>query len=36
VGKEIIGWLDGQVKKKVYANRSHAIERIVWEKRKGL
>ena len=31
--KELVDWLDGQVRKKVYANRSHAIERIVWEKK---
>lgn len=31
--KEIVQWLDEQVKKKAYANRSHAIEKIVWDKK---
>ena len=31
--RELVDWLDEQVKKKVYANRSHAIEKIVWERK---
>ena len=32
--KDTLKWLDEQVKQKAYANRSHAIEKIVWEKKK--
>ncbi len=33
--QKLVDWIDDQVKQKAYANRSHAIERIVWEKKEG-
>jgi len=33
ISKEVLEWVDGQIEKRIYKDRSHAIEKLLYDKK---